>query len=172
MRFLLTFCFAATALALGQLRAEGPPPELQDRFLDKLAGDWHVERKFGNGRTVESSVHGEWVLKHHFLELRYGFGESAAPYEAMVFIGFDDADKTYVCHWVDVFGASYSALGRGRLSDDLRSIEFRFDPKDGALTNKFTYDSETNTWHSLIRQEEKGEWKTFLEEKWTATPAK
>jgi len=37
----------------------------------------------------------------------------------------------------------------------------------GSLTNKFTFDPKTKTWTSLIRQQEKGESKTFAEEKWT-----
>ena len=78
-----------------------------------------------------------------------------------------DAAKNYVCHWVDVFGARYSALGRGKIDSDLLGIEFRFEPKDGELTNHFTFDPQTKTWTSLIRQQENGEWKTFAEEKWT-----
>lgn len=111
-------------------RAQSLPQELHDPFLDHFVGDWHVERKFGSGRTVNSTLRGEWVLKHHFL-------------------------------------ARYSALGYGKISADLLNIEFRFDPKDGGLTNRFTFDPQTGSWSSLIRQQENGEWKTFLEEKWT-----
>jgi Protein of unknown function (DUF1579) len=146
-----------------------PPPELHDPFLDKFIGDWRVERKMGNGKTSESAVHAEWVLKHHFIRLEYGRGEATPKYEAIVFIGYDDGEQNYVCHWVDIFGARYSALGRGKLSDDKQSLEFRFDSKEGGLTNKFAFDSQANTWTSLIRQEENGEWKTFAEEKWTRT---
>jgi len=159
--------FTAVLLAIALAQAQGPPPVLQDRFLDNFAGDWRVERKMGNGRTAETSVRGEWTLKHQFIELHYGYADAAPEYEAIVFIGFDEADKTYVCHWVDVFGGCYSEYGRGKIGNDLRAIEFRFVPKDGELTNKFSFDSQTKTWTSLIRQTEKGEWKTFAEEKWT-----
>ena len=143
-----------------------PPPELKDPFLDQFLGDWHVERKFGSGKTGENAMHVEWMLKHHFIRLEYGHGETSPKYEAIVFIGYDDAAQSYVCHWVDVFGARYSALGRGKLSDDKRSLEFHFDSKEGGLTNKFTFNPDTKTWTSLIRQEENGEWRTFAEEKW------
>jgi hypothetical protein len=106
------------------------------------------------------------VLNHQFIEFRYGSADVKSEYEAFVFIGFDDAAKSYVCHWVDVFGARYSGLGHGKIDNDLRAIEFRFDSKEGELTNKFTFDPQTKTWTSLIRQTEKGEWKTFAEEKW------
>jgi len=46
------------------LVAAGPPPALKDPFLDNLVGDWSVTRKMRNGRTIESTVRGEWVLKH------------------------------------------------------------------------------------------------------------
>jgi Protein of unknown function (DUF1579) len=149
------------------LFAAGPPQTLKDPFLDNFVGDWSVTRKMGNGRTIESTVRGEWVLKHQFMELHYGAGDKASDYEALVFIGFDDATKSYVCHWVDVFGGRYSAVGRGRLDPNLVNIELRFDSKEGSLTNKFEFDSEAKSWTSLIRQEENGQWKTFAEEKWT-----
>jgi len=144
-----------------------PPLPLEDPFLDNFVGDWKVERKMGNGRIVESTVSGEWALKHHFIKLHYGAGEKSPDYEALVFIGFVAADKTYVCHWLDVYGAGYDALGRGKLDDKLLGIELRWESRDAALTNKFTFDSQAKTWTSLIRQVEKGEWKTFAEEKWT-----
>jgi hypothetical protein len=147
--------------------ARAQPPPLQDTFLDNFVGDWKVERKIRNGSPVQTSVHCEWVLKHQFIEFHYGAADAHSPYEAYVFIGFDGADKSYVCHWMDVFGATYSAIGNGKLDDKLLSIEFRFLPKDGDLTNKFTFDPQSKTWTSLIRQTEKGEWVTFAEEKWS-----
>jgi hypothetical protein len=147
--------------------AQSPPASLQDRFLDNFVGDWRAERKMSRGRVQQTSVHCEWVLSHQFIEFHYGSTDATPEYEAFVFIGFDDAAKNYVCHWVDVFGGRYSLVGRGKIDDKLLSIEFRFDSKEGAVTNKFTFDPQTKTWTSLIRQEEKGEWKTFAEEKWT-----
>jgi hypothetical protein len=147
--------------------AAGPPPALKDPFLDNFGGDWSVSRKMGNGRTIESTVWSEWVLKHQFIQLHYGAGGKAPEYEALVFIGFDEAAKSYVCHWVDVFGGHYSGVGRGKLDPNQLAVEFKFDSKEGSLTNKFAFDPETKSWTSLIRQEENGQWKTFAEEKWT-----
>jgi hypothetical protein len=153
----------------------------------------------GKRGVKQTTVHCEWALNHQFIECHYGGTDPKLEYEAFVFIGFDNNAKSYVCHWVDIFGATYSALGSGKLdppspnaspartsgaasppspnaspartsgaaSDKPQSIEFRFLPKDGDLTNKFTFDPQTKTWTSLIRQTEKGEWVTFAEEKWT-----
>jgi hypothetical protein len=159
-------CGSLFLLAVAVAKAQ-VPPSLQDRFLDNFVGNWSVERKMGKGQVQQTSVRCEWVLNHQFIEFHYGYADPKPEYEAFVFIGFDNSAKSYVCHWVDVFGATYSALGNGKLDDKLLSIEFRFVPKDGELTNKFTFDSQTKTWTSLIRQTEKGEWKTFAEEKWS-----
>jgi hypothetical protein len=149
------------------LLAGGPPPALRDPCLDNFVGDWSVARTMSNGRTIEGTMRGAWVLKHQFIQLHYGAGEKAPEYETLVFIGFDDAAKKYVCHWVDVFGGRYSGIGHGKLDPNLLGIEFLFDFQDGPLANKFGFDPETKSWTSLIRREENGQWKTFPEEKWT-----
>lgn len=165
MRARSTTAFAI--LAVVAITKAAPPADLKDPFLDNFAGEWKVERKFPSGKTVETSVRGEWVLKHHFIQLHYG--DATAEYEAYVFVGFDDAAKAYVCHWVDVFGGNYSLLGHGKLDPALTNIEFYFEGSDGSITNKFTFDSPTKTWTSLIRQQAKAgeEWKIFCDEKWS-----
>ena len=152
-------------LATSVAFATSPPPELSDPFLDKFVGDWQVERKMGKDGVKQTSVHCEWVLNHQFIEFHYGAADAKPEYEAFVFIGFDGAAKNYVCHWMDVFGAADSELGRGTIDEKLLGIEFKFGA--GELTNRFTFDPQTKTWTSLIRQIEKGEWVTFAEEKWT-----
>jgi hypothetical protein len=152
-------------LATSVAFAASPPPELSDPFLDKFVGDWQVERKMGKGGVKQTSVHCEWVLNHQFIEFHYGAADAKPEYEAFVFVGFDESAKIYVCHWVDVFGGKDSELGRGKIDDKLLAIEFKFG--NGDLPNKFTFDPKTKTWTSLIRQQEKREWKTFAEEKWT-----
>lgn len=156
----LRFFLAATLLAAV------PPLPLKDPFLDNFVGNWSVSRKMNNSRTIESTVRGEWVLKHQFIQLHYGAGENEPEYEALVFIGFNGTAKSYVCHWVDVFGGRYSGVGHGKLDPNLVGIEFHFDSKEASLTNMFEFNPETKSWTSLIRQEENGEWKTFAEVKW------
>ena len=151
-------------LLLLLVNAPAQPPPLHDPFLDNFVGDWRVERNMGKRGVKQTSVHCEWVLNHQFVEFHYGAADAKPEYEASVFIGFDDAAKNYVCHWVDVFGAKDSELGRGKIDEKLLSIEFKFG--EGELSNKFTFDPQSKTWTSLIRQIEKGEWITFAEEKW------
>src|SRR5260370_12242373 len=92
------------------LLAAGPPPVLKDPFLDNFVGDWSVARKMSNGRTIESTVRGEWVLKHQFIQLHYGAGEKGPEYEALAFIGLTETTKSYDCHWAEVFCGRYSVV--------------------------------------------------------------
>lgn len=157
------FLFLSLFVLLFSSKAQ-PPPFLQDPFLDNFVGDWRVERKMGKRGVKQTSVHCEWVLNHQFIEFHYGAADANPEYEAFVFIGFDTTAKNYVCHWVDVFGAADSELGRGKVDDNLLGMELKFGK--GELTNKFTFDPQAKTWTSLIRQVEKGQWVTFAEEKW------
>src|SRR2546430_2084347 len=72
-------------------------PELKDPFLGNFVGDWRVERKMGNGRIAESTVYGEWSLKHHYIQLHYGFADKSPDYEALVFIGFVEPARCLWC---------------------------------------------------------------------------
>ena len=152
-------------VAIGGFGAERAP--LRDPLLDNLVGDWQVERKFGSGRRAENTLHVEWVLDHQFLELHYRDVATPPKYDAMVFVGYDPGEQRYVCHWIDNFGGEFSALGYGKLDNEKHAIEFTFNYKDGPFINKFSFDPVSKTWTSLMRQQDKGEWKVFAEDKFT-----
>jgi hypothetical protein len=138
---------------------------LNDPLLDKLVGDWNVERKFGNGRVAKNLVHGDWILQHQFVELHYRDAAAPAHYEAIVLIGYDGIAKHYICHWADNFGGDYSGDGFAPRHEASSAMEFKFEFHDGQLTNRFAFDSQSGTWISTIRQSEKGEWRLFCEDK-------
>ena len=143
------------------------PKSLNDPLLDKLIGDWNVERKFPSGRTAQNVVHIEWVLQHQFVELHYRDVATPPKYEAIVLIGYDSIGKHYICHWTDSTGADYSADGFAQRDEASNAMEFKFTFNDGELTNRFSFDPQSGTWTSTIRQTEKGEWKLFCEDKFT-----
>jgi hypothetical protein len=153
------------------LQAQDSPQSkvLKDPLLEKLIGDWNVQRTFGSGRVAKNLVHGEWVLQHQFVELRYRDSETPPHYEAIVLIGYDNVAKHYICHWADIFGGDYSTDGFAPRDGASNMMEFRFEFHDGQLTNRFAFDPESDTWKSTIRQIEKGEWKLFCEDKFTRT---
>jgi hypothetical protein len=146
---------------------------LNDSLLDKLIGNWNVERKFPGGRTAKNLVHVEWVLQHQFVELHYTDIASPPRYEAIVLIGYDGIGKHYICHWADNFGADNSADGFAVRQEGSNAIEFKFEFHDGGqLTNRFAFDPPSDSWTSTIRQTDKGEWKPFCEDKFTRNAAK
>ena len=161
------FIIVFLLLVAGPVQAEDSTPGkgLNDPLLDKLIGDWKVERKLGSGRTAENLVHVEWVLQHQFIELHYRDVAAPPKYEAKILIGYDDVGKRYICHWADSFGGDYSSDGFGPRDAASNAIEFKFEFHDGQLTNRFAFDSQSGTWTSTIRQIEKGQWKLFCEDK-------
>jgi hypothetical protein len=166
----LLLSVAAVAPMHGQ---ESPASKgLQDNLLDRLIGDWNVDRKMGNGRTARNLVHGEWVLQHQFVELHYRDAASPPRYEAVVLITYDSIGNRYLCHWADTTGGSYSTDGFAPRDLASNAMEFKFVFHDGELTNRYAFDPQSKTWTSTIRQQEKGEWKLFCEDKFARAGAK
>jgi Protein of unknown function (DUF1579) len=163
----------ASLAAQAQESADGRDHPLQDPFLDGLVGQWQVARKMPN-RTAENTVQAEWVLNHQFLRLHYRDTATPPKYEAMVFIGYDNASERYVAHWIDVFGGRFSeTLGYGKLDDAAHAIRFVFEYPDGPFQNTFTFDPKEKTWTSLMRQKDNaGHWSTFAEDHFRPGPAK
>ena len=159
------------AFGLSVQGQDGREHPLQDTFLDSLVGDWQVLRAMKT-RTVENTVHAEWVLNHQFLRLHYRDVATPSKCEAMVFIGYDNAGKHYVVHWIDVFGGHFSQpLGSGKR--DGNALAITFDYPDGEFQNTFTFDPKDRTWISLMRQKDKsGNWSTFAEDHFHHTSAK
>jgi hypothetical protein len=143
------------------------PNELNDSLLNKLVGDWNVERRMGSGRTAKNTVHAEWVLHHQFLELHYRDTATPPKYEAIILLGYDGVGRRYICHWADVFGGSYSTDGFAERDESSNAFELKFEFHDGPLTNRYAFDPKTGGWTSTIRQAEKGEWKLFCEDTFT-----
>src|SRR5947208_14339508 len=88
-------------LVFADTHAAGPPPPLEAHLRDNFVGDWKVERKMGNGRIAQTSVHCEWVLTHQLIRSHYGSAAAKPDSEANVFIGLCAAAKNYVCQRVD-----------------------------------------------------------------------
>ena len=92
--------------------------------------------------------------------------DTAVPsqYEAMVFIGYDNASERYVAHWIDIFGGRFSeTLGFGRRQGD--SIGFVFEYPDGPFHNTFTWDPTTKKWTFLMEQKNSsGKWVQFAKD--------
>jgi hypothetical protein len=161
----LTLTMASSLFAQKQTRDTG----LNDPLLDRLIGDWSVQRKFANGRAAKSTTHAEWVLKHHFVQLHYGGAVKRSAYEAIVLIGYDDVKKSYICHWADTFGGAYSGDGFAPRNEGSNVMVFEFQDPDGGIENRYEFDQQSGSWTSTIRQMENGEWKLFCRDKFVST---
>ncbi len=139
---------------------DGPNRPFKDELLENLVGDWKLTRQI-RGQTVQNTVKVEWVLNHQFLRIHMKDVATPAQYEAMVFVGYDNASDRYVAHWIDVFGGRFSeTLGYGKRDDN--SIKFLFEYPDGPFHNTFTWNASDKTWTFLLEQKNKeGKWATF-----------
>jgi hypothetical protein len=160
---LACFCAAPVTHLQAQAPLDGRNRIFQDDFLDNLAGDWKLTRKMRT-QSVENSVKAEWVLNHQFLRVQMKDTSNPPNYEALVFIGYDNASERYVAHWMDVFGGRFSeTLGYGKRSGN--SIKFVFEYPDGPFNNTFTWNPETKGWVFLMEQKDQtGKWSVFAED--------
>jgi hypothetical protein len=131
---------------------DGPNVKFVDPFIESLAGDWILTRSI-RGKAERNTVHAEWVLDHHFLQLHMKDMAQPARYEAIVLIGYSNEDHEYVAHWCDVFGGKYSAMGRGKRVDN--SLEFAFQYPDGPFYNTFTWNARDKTWTMKLENSDK-----------------
>lgn len=144
----------------GQEPLDGPKRIFRDELLENLAGKWALTRKKGN-QEVRNDVDVEWMLNHQFLRIHMTDAASPPQYEAMVFVGYDNASERYVVHWLDVLGGrSSETLGYGRR--DGNSLRFVFEYPDGPFHNTFSWDPQGKTWTCLLEQKNAaGQWTTF-----------
>jgi hypothetical protein len=139
---------------------DGSNRPFKDDLLENLVGDWKLTGQMRT-RTVENTVKVEWVLNHQFLRIHFRDVATPPQYEAMVFVGYDNASDRYVAHWIDVFGGRFSeTLGYGKR--DGNAIKFVFEYPDGPFHNTFTWNPSDKSWTFLMEQKNKeGKWTTF-----------
>jgi len=114
-----------------------------DSFIDRLAGDWTLTRQI-RGKEVENSVHAEWVLNHQFLQVHMTDSAQPPAYEALIYIGYQQAEQRYVVHWLDVYGGKGSAMGYGKRAGESIEVAFQYD--DGPFFNTLTWDTLGQGW--------------------------
>lgn len=169
MKRLLLLLLALTVAAFSQTKPEpldGPNRPFHDELLDNLQGKWKVTGTI-RGLPREMELTAEWVLNHQFLLVRESDAAAIAgkqPYEAQIYIGYDNTSERYVVHWIDIFGGRFSeTLGYGTRAGN--SIKFVFEYPDGPFHNTFTWNPETKTWRFLLEQKNaEGKWMVFADQ--------
>ena len=141
-------------------------------MLDHLIGKWVLHGTI-QGRETTHDVVSEWVLGHQYVRLhevsREKNAKGQAEYEAIVFIGWDQASSEYACLWLDTTGGggiSPQAIGHAKRAGN--EITFLFNYKDGgSFHTTFAYNKSTDTWQWLMDGEEGGKLQPFARVKLT-----
>ena len=161
--FLLIVLLFIPSIARAQVSQNGHGGRFEDKFLDGLVGEYIVKRSI-RGKVFESRMTTSWVLNHQFFSLWMSDGKDPSDYSAQVFIGYDDAKKSYVVHWIDTFGGSISeTVGYGKR--DGYKIVFEFAYPDGPFRNTLSWEPKTDTWKFTMQNSDgKSGWKLFAED--------
>ena len=160
---ILGFSTIRETVAQTQEPLDGPKRIFKDDLLENLAGKWQLTRTI-RGTRVQNTVDAAWVLNHQFIRIHMKDTAVPSQYEAMVFVGYDNASERYVVHWIDIFGGRFSeTLGYGWRQAD--SIEFVFEYPDGPFHNTFTWNREAKTWTFLMEtRNSSGKWVQFAKD--------
>ena len=159
------------------IEIDGPNRPFKDSLLDQLVGKWNVTGNIA-GQSIKHFCEADWVLNHQFLRVHFidvgsrkpqdqrdNKEHEHPPYEAMVFVGYDNMSERYVVHWLDIFGGRFSeTLGFGARKND-ESIKFSFEYPPGPVHNTFTRNPLKDLWSVLIEEkDDKGKWIVFANE--------
>lgn len=154
------------AVALLSLPAQAQQTAFQDALLERLAGQWVLSGEIDGTQTTHDVIV-EWVLGHGYIQMREVSREKSAAgepaYEAIVYIGWDEALGQYACLWLDNTGSgglSGQPIGYGKRAGD--RIDFLFRGADGsAFHTTFAYDRLADTWQWLMDAEAAGKRQPF-----------
>lgn len=161
LRFVIAFVLCAVALAQEPL--DGPKRPMQDPLLDQMTGSWKLTGRIA-GQPADHSIDAEWVLNHQFLRIHEKSNTAAkdgSAYEAIIFVGYDNASERYLVHWIDIFGGRFSeTLGYGKR--DGNAIRLTFEYSDGPFHTSFVWDSQAKSWRwEMDTKGADGKWKEF-----------
>ncbi|MCL4838942.1 MAG: DUF1579 family protein [Thermoanaerobaculia bacterium] len=157
---LVVVALAAGACARAPGRAPVAVAETRPPLLAALDGAWRMTGEV-QGEAVEYRLAVRPVLGRAFTELHMIDVQEPPRYEARLFLGYDEASRELIAHWLDSFGARASIPhGTGRISE--RTIEFTIPYPDGAFRDTLTLDPEADRWRFTIDAADgAGGWKRF-----------
>ncbi len=160
------------AIVLLSFPASAQQQTFQDLLLDHLVGTWVLQGTIAGSATTHD-IACEWVLGHQYVRFhevsREKNASGQAEYEAIVFIGWDQALGQYACLWLDNTGGgglTGQAIGHAKREGD--EIAFLFKGQDGSVFHTtFAYGKESDTWEWRMDGEEGGKLQPFARVKLT-----
>jgi len=153
--------FAAVALWMalsGLASGQQPQPTFHDELLDRFQGAWVLQGTIAGEETAHD-VSADWVINHQYLRIhevsREKNSKGEPRYEAMVFIGWDQATSRYFAIWLDVWGGfSKATVGYAPRGGD--EIRFLFNDGKTDFHTTFLYNRKADTWEWRMDNEESG----------------
>jgi hypothetical protein len=163
-------CLTVAAAAFGQVPK--PAPELHK--LEPLIGDWKctgelfTSEEFGPGHPVVSTVTGIWTLGGFWLEMHFAekkTEKSPEPYDALIFLSYDNEIKRFVFGSVDNTG-SYETAQAGGWQGDVITFEGPIHTGNKTLTarDQFRKTGTTEIFHTFTLKVGEG-WKKIEEDR-------
>jgi hypothetical protein len=143
--------FAIVFLLLGD-SIFAQPSTFRDALLERLIGNWVLRGELAHKQTTHD-VSAEWVLGHQYVRLHEISRESKTngqpAYEAIVFVGWDQAAGEYACLWLDSTSTSAfqsEGVGHAKRSGDDIPFVFKDDKQQIGFRNTFSYDKKSDSW--------------------------
>jgi len=93
----LVLALSAPALAQQPVGQDGPAHPFQDSLMAQLVGQWTMSGDM-LGSPEPFTLRVEWVLHHQFLRLEMRDPSNPSKYEAVSYVGYDNASERYVAH--------------------------------------------------------------------------
>jgi hypothetical protein len=160
------------AIVLLSITASAQQQTFQDPLLEHLVGTW-VLRGTIEGKETTHDIAAEWVLGHQYMRFsevsREKNAAGQAEYEAIVFIGWDQALSQYACLWLDNTGGgglAGQAIGHAKRGGD--EIAFLFKGQDGSVFHTtFAYKKGNDSWQWRMDGEAGGKLHSFARVKLT-----
>jgi hypothetical protein len=144
--------------------AQGQQPTLNEPLLDAMTGKWVLSGTI-MGKQTTHDVQADWVLNHQFVRIhevsREKTAAGAPQYDAWIFVGWDDTQKLYVIHWLDVYGGGYSGRGKGKRDHDAIAFVFHYENENTDFHTTFAHSDYDNTWHWDMDGEKDGKLTPF-----------
>lgn len=128
-----------------------------------MTGHW-VLRGTIAGQQTTHDVDAAWILQDTYLQFhevsREKDAAGKAKYEAEVLIGYDTAEKRYVCFWYDITAVAAPSTGAVALRQG-DSLPFVFKSEQGDFHTTFAYQAKTDTWTWSMDAEQGGKLEPF-----------
>jgi hypothetical protein len=123
---------------------------LTSPLLDHMTGHWVLRGEIA-GKPTTHDVDADWVIQHHYVRLhevsRDKNAQGQPQYEALIFVGFTEASKTYSCVWLDVYGGTaIESIGVADPRENQLLFVFKDEKGEVSFRNDFIYDPATASW--------------------------